>query len=151
MPAPPLPSAPESDCLRPYRYFAIFIDRIVLSATERRQVRAAASVVLALVCVTLPPRAPIPDYSLAIPRYCLPDGEVGSLVAGTAAPVVPYGDGETTMAPMLWQATAGFRFRMVAGAMYTAGRNGSRSLGRSLWGTGSIMDCVMQLYRWVRQ
>jgi hypothetical protein len=59
--------------------------------------------------------------------------------------VVPYGDGEDTIAPMLWQASADFRFRMVAGTMYTAGRNGVPSLGRSLWGTGTTMDCVMQL------
>ncbi len=39
---------------------------------------------------------------------------------------------------MLWQAVSGFRFRMVAGTVYTAGPRGAPSLG------GTSLDCVMQ-------
>jgi hypothetical protein len=70
------------------------------------------------------------------------NGEVRSLRQGSIALVVPYGDSTLTMAPMLWQAVSDFRFRMVAGTMWTAGPKGAPTFGGSAGGTR--LDCVMQ-------
>lgn len=124
-------------------FVALYMERV--DWRESRIASLRAGCLLLLVAVTLAPQTPLPTYFPAVPRYFEPGGDVEELAQGTVALVVPYGDGENTMAPMLWQAVAGFRFKMVAGAMYTAGKNGSPSLGRSLWGTGTTMDCIMQL------
>jgi len=124
---------------------SVFVDRTVLSSTWSWKSRGVGVVAVVLACITLAPSAPVGAYSPDIPRYFLARGDVQALPQGTVAFVVPYGDGELTMGPMLWQAISGFRIRMVAGAMYTAGPHGRPSLGRSLWGTGSTTDCVMQL------
>jgi hypothetical protein len=124
---------------------AVFIDRVVMGSSMAWRSRALGLLSFMIICATVAPSAPVPAYNPRIPRYFLPGGAVRTFRPGTVALLVPYGDSEETMAPMLWQAVSGFRLRMVAGAMYTAGRNGSPSLGRSLWGTGTTMDCVMQL------
>lgn len=123
----------------------IFIDRVVLSCRLISRSSVLGALAVLLVGVSIAPRAPAPAYAPHTPRYFLGGGGSRSIRQGTIALVIPYGDGAATMAPMLWQAVSGFTFRMVAGAMYTAGPNGRPSLGRSLWGTGSTMDCVMQL------
>ena len=124
---------------------AVFVDRVICNRSARTASRTAGVLGLLLIGATWVPTAPLPSYNPRTPKYFLAGGGAGSLRQGTVAMVVPYGDGEDTIAPMLWQALADFRFRMVAGTMYTAGRNGVPSLGRSLWGTGTTMDCVMQL------
>lgn len=122
----------------------LFIDRAVLDRSVRTQRRIAASVVLILAAATLTPKAPLTVYKPKIPRYFLPGGGSSSLAQGTVALVVPYGDGDNSEEPMLWQAMSDFRFRMVAGDMETAGRNGVPMEGRTLWGTGQPIDCVFQ-------
>jgi hypothetical protein len=119
---------------------AVFVDRVVLAGSWRA--RAAGGTAMLLVCVTLAPRAPIAAYTPGTPRYFAPNGDVQYLRPGSIALVAPYGDSELTMAPMLWQAVSGFRFRMVVGAMITAGPRGVASLGGSAGGT--VLDCVMQ-------
>jgi hypothetical protein len=123
---------------------AVFVDRIVLNRTLGRERRFGGSVLFLLVCVTLAPRAPLTVYEPQIPKYFSPAGGAASLRQGTVALVVPYGDGDNSEEPMLWQATSGFRFRMVAGDMETAGRDGTPMEGRTLWGTGTPMDCIFQ-------
>jgi hypothetical protein len=118
---------------------AVFVDRVVLAGSWRA--RAAGGTAMLLVCVTLAPKAPIAAYSPGTPRYFAADGDVRSLRQGSIALVVPYGDGEATMAPMLWQTVSGFRFRMVAGAMFTAGPRGAPAFGGYAGGTS--LDCVM--------
>jgi hypothetical protein len=122
---------------------AIFVDRAVLAGKWLG--RLAAGFAFVLVCVTLAPAMPISAYTTDTPQYFFPGGDVGKLPQGTIALVVPYGDSLWTMDPLLWQAESGFRVRMVAGAMYTAGPNGTPVFGGSLWPTGSTFDCVMQL------
>ncbi len=122
----------------------VFIDRVVLDRSVRREGRVAASVAVILACVTLTPKSPLIVYRPEIPAYFLPGGDSGSLAPGSIALVVPYGDGDNSEEPMLWQAVSGFRFKMVAGDMETAGRNGVPMEGRTLWGTGLPIDCVFQ-------
>ena len=122
---------------------AIFVDRAALAGKWFG--RLAAGFAFLLVCVTLAPSMPISAYTTDTPQYFLPGGDIGTLHQGTIALVVPYGDSLLTMDPMLWQAESGFRVRMVAGALYTAGPNGSAMFGGSLWPAGSTFDCVMQL------
>jgi hypothetical protein len=122
---------------------AVFVERAVLAGRWRG--RLAGDAALLLVCVTLAPSLPISASVTDTPRYFLPGGDVDALPQGTVALVVPYGDGETTMDPLLWQAESGFRFRMVAGAIYTAERDGGAAFGESLWPSGTTLDCVMQL------
>jgi hypothetical protein len=115
---------------------AIFTDRAIGAGSKLS--RALGLGAVALVCVSLAPQAPISAYSPETPRYFLPGGDVLSLPQGTVALVVPYGDNELTMAPMLWQAQAGFRFRMVSGAMITAGPGGAASLGQP-----GLLGCIL--------
>jgi len=122
---------------------ATFVERAALSGGWRA--RVAGGVALLLICVTLAPTMPLPVYVTDTPRYFLSGGDVNRLPAGTVALVVPYGDGETAMDPLVWQAESGFRVRMVAGAIYTAGPNGRPSFGGSLWPSGTVLDCVMQV------
>jgi hypothetical protein len=119
---------------------AVFVDRAVLSGSWRT--RAAGGTAMLLVCVTLAPRVPIAAYTTGTPHYFAANGEVRSLRQGTTVLVVPYGDSTLTMAPMLWQAVSGFRFRMVAGTMWTAGPGGAPSFGGSAGGTS--LDCIME-------
>jgi dolichyl-phosphate beta-glucosyltransferase len=119
---------------------AVFVDRAVLAGSWRA--RAASGTAMLLVCVTLAPREPIAAYAPGTPRYFVATGEVRSLRQGTSVLVVPYGDSTQTMAPMLWQAVSGFRFRMVAGTMWTAGPRGAASFGGSTGGTS--LDCIME-------
>ncbi|HET9058890.1 MAG TPA: hypothetical protein VFN61_03130 [Acidimicrobiales bacterium] len=124
-------------------FLALYVDTVRWH--EKGTQRNGAALLVLAVAITLAPQAPLPTYYPAIPRYFSSGGDVRRLPRGIVALVVPYGDGEDTMAPMLWQEVSNFRFKMVAGAMYTAGKDGRASLGRSLWGTGTTMDCIMQL------
>jgi hypothetical protein len=121
---------------------AVFLDRVVLERRARWRKAGAAALVVA--CVPLAPQFPVGATGPATPRYFLPGGDVESLHSGTVALVVPYGDSEQTMAPMLWQAMAGFRFRMVSGAMINAGWHGYAAFGRAASGPlASRFDCMM--------
>jgi hypothetical protein len=120
----------------------VFLDRVVFGDHNGR--RAAAAVAAAAACVPLAPQIPVAATGPATPRYFLPGGDVRSLPQGTVALVVPYGDDEQTMGPMLWQAMAGFRFRMVSGAMINAGWHGYRAIGRAVPGPLSTrFGCMM--------
>ena len=120
----------------------VFLDRAVFGCPARR--RAAGAVAALAVCVPLAPQFPVAAMGPATPRYFLPGGDVRLLPQGTAALVVPYGDNEQTMGPMLWQALAGFRFRMVSGAMMNAGWDGYPAIGRALSGPlNARFDCMM--------
>ena len=120
----------------------IFLDRAVFHGPARR--RAAGAVAALAVCVPLAPQFPVAAMGPATPRYFLPGGDVRLLPQDTFALVVPYGDNEQTMGPMLWQAIAGFRFRMVSGAMMNAGWDGHPAVGRALSGLlNTRFDCMM--------
>jgi hypothetical protein len=120
----------------------VFLDRAVFNHLARR--RAAGAVAALAVCVPLAPQFPVAAMGPATPRYFMPGGDVRLLPKGTAALVVPYGDDEQTMGPMLWQALAGFRFRMVSGAMMNAGWDGRPVIGRALPGPlNARFDCTM--------
>lgn len=123
---------------------AVFIDRAVMDRSLGVRRRVVASGLVVLAAATLAPKAPLIVYKPKIPRYFLPGGGADALERGTVALVVPYGDGDNSEGPMLWQAMAGFRYKMVAGDMETAGRNGVPMEGRTLWGTGQPIDCVFQ-------
>jgi hypothetical protein len=151
LPGVALALLPVSDNILPARFdlftdfglaalIAVFVDSAVLVGSWRA--RSAGAVAMILVCVTLAPREPIAAYAPRTPRYFAANGDVRSLRQGSIALVVPYGDSSLTIAPMLWQAASGFRFRMVAGGMYTAGPRGTPSFGGSAGGT--TLDCVMQ-------
>jgi hypothetical protein len=151
LPAMLLARLPISDNILPARFdlftdlglgalIAVFIDRAVLAGTWRGRVASGTAIIL--VCVTLAPRVPIPTYTPGTPHYFAATGDVRSLQQGSKVMVVPYGDSSLTMAPMLWQAIAGFRFRMVAATMWTAGPRGAASFGGSAGGTS--LDCVME-------
>ena len=118
---------------------ALFADRAVVMG--HLKTRLIASGLLALACLTLLPSLPIATYRPNTPRYFFPRGDVHELPSGTVALVVPYGDSELTMAPMLWQAESDFHFRMVSGAMFTAGPRGISSFGQSRG--SAALDCLM--------
>lgn len=121
---------------------AVFLDRVVLQRGARWRVAGAGALVVA--CLPLAPQSPVGATVLQTPRFFLPGGDVKSLARGTVSLVVPYGDDEQTMAPMLWQAMAGFRFRMVSGAMINAGWHGYAAFGRAATGPlASRFDCLM--------
>lgn len=121
---------------------AVFLDRVVFEAHS--QWRRAGAVALVAACAPLVPQFPVTATGPATPRYFLPGGDVKTLRRGAVALVVPYGDDEETMAPMLWQAMAGFRFRMVSGAMINAGWHGYAAFGNATTGRlAAYLNCTM--------
>jgi hypothetical protein len=118
---------------------AIFADRVVFRG--RWTARAAGALGLALVCFTLAPQISISAYVPDTPRYFLAGGDVNRLPAGTVALVVPYGDSAVSIDPMLWQAEADFRFKMVSGAMYMGGPGGAPSFGNP----NPTLGCAMRV------
>lgn len=90
----------------------------LVSAAGRRRVLALAAVSLAL--VPLVPRWPYPATDARVPAFFQPGGEVSRLTPADMVLVAPYADHLSSVA-MLWQASAGYRFRMPEGEAFVPG------------------------------
>jgi hypothetical protein len=94
---------------------AVFVEQAV---RDRRwtSVAARAALVMAIM-LTLFPKVPYPQTSLAVPPFFLPGGTVAKIPAGQVSLVVPFSRGGEATA-MVWQAASGMRFRMPEGYVY---------------------------------
>jgi hypothetical protein len=80
--------------------------------------RAVAAVAIAL--VPLVPRWPYLSTDAAVPAFFQPGGEVARVPDGGSVLVMPYANHLSSFA-MLWQAAAGYRFRMPEGEAFVPG------------------------------
>jgi hypothetical protein len=103
----------------------------------RAGVRIAGYGALALALVPLIPTQPWPALSRDVPSFFTPSA-VEVVPAGSVALVLPFstepgyqpGDAPSSAAePMVWQAAAGFRYRMPSGYIRTPGRDGRPVFG----------------------
>ena len=86
---------------------AVFVDRVQMP-------RLALAAILAAVFVPLVPNLPYPSTAAASPRFFA--GGAHQIPKASVALVVPFaGVSGGTTRPMVWQAAAGFRFRMPEG------------------------------------
>jgi hypothetical protein len=81
-----------------------------LMRERRRTVQAAGAALVALTAVTLVPAMPFASRPTAVPAF-FTSAVMPSLPQGSVAYILPSVNPDT----MLWQATAGMRFRMVGG------------------------------------
>lgn len=117
---------------------AVFADAMI----ARRQPRQAALGIaaLALALVPLLPRSPSPSTSLALPPFF--GGAVSRIPQGSVALVAPFAHYPSTVAPMLWQATAGMRFRMPEGYFVGADATGRAQFGPTATAVSRAMETV---------
>jgi hypothetical protein len=96
---------------------ALLLADLVATAGRRRTLAVAA---VAVALLPLVPRWPYPSTDARVPTFFQPDGEVSRLTAGDMVLVLPYADHLSSVA-MLWQAAAGYRFRMPEGEAFVPG------------------------------
>ncbi len=92
---------------------AVWVEE-VMRVRQPRLHRAAAMMVLVAVLAPLIPQLRFPSTPAHIPRFFRSEA-VRRIPAGSVALVAPLPRDTSTAEPMLWQAAAGMRFRMVGG------------------------------------
>jgi hypothetical protein len=101
-----------------FAYLAIALVVADLLRAARRRALAVAAVAIAL--VPLVPRWPYPSTAAQVPAFFQPGGEAARLTTNDVVLIVPYADHLSSVA-MLWQASAGYRFRMPEGEAFVPG------------------------------
>jgi hypothetical protein len=97
---------------------ALVLADFVGHAPDRRRVLAVAAVAVAL--LPLVPRWPYPSTEARVPPFFQAGGEAARLTTADMVLVAPYADHLSSVA-MLWQASAGYRFRMPEGEAFVPG------------------------------
>lgn len=107
---------------------AVFADAMLSGAraAPRRAALGLAAVVLAL--LPLLPRFSAPSTPLEVPAF-FTSPSVARIPAGSVVLVAPFAHYPQTVAPMLWQALSGMRYRMPEGYFV-----GADALGRAQFG-----------------
>ncbi len=105
---------------------ALFADAALRSRDGRRVALATATLVIAL--VPLVPRLPFPATAAGTPGF-FTSGDVRRVPVGSVALVAPFPRYPPTVDPMLWQATAGMRYRMAGGYFVGTDRTGRAIFG----------------------
>ena len=107
---------------------AVFADAMIASQQRRRAALGVAALLLAL--APLLPRSPAPSTRLAVPPFFTQ--AVRRIPQGSVTLVAPFAHYPPTVAPMLWQAMSGMRFRMPEGYFV-----GTSAAGRAQFGPGA--------------
>ncbi|MBJ7602468.1 MAG: hypothetical protein JF888_04635 [Candidatus Dormibacteraeota bacterium] len=81
---------------------------------------AGTLAVLAAAFAAILPSLPYPSTAANIPPFFQPGGEAARIREGSVVLVTPYSNGGSSTA-MLWQARAGYRFKMPEGEAYVPG------------------------------
>jgi len=125
-----------------FLFLAIVVGAAVqtLGSAVRGRTRGALATGLAAVVLSLLPALPYPATDWTVPAY-FTDGSARRIPEDSVALVAPFPDGEATQA-MLWQASAGLRFRMVGGYAYHPDAAGRFTLRPAPSATRSILHDV---------
>jgi hypothetical protein len=100
------------------------------------------NLLVTLALLVLLPRSPAPSTRLAVPRL-FASAAVQRIPPGSVALVAPFAHYPPTVAPMLWQATSGMRFRMPEGYFV-----GADAAGRARFGpVGTPVSHAMEAIR----
>jgi hypothetical protein len=117
---------------------AVFADAVVRLAERRSRALGTAALVLAL--VPLLPRSPAPSTSLAVPPFFTQ--AVRRIPPGSVALVAPFTHYPPSVAPMLWQAQSGMRFRMPEGYFVGADAAGRAQFGPTETPVSRAMEAI---------
>jgi hypothetical protein len=117
---------------------AVFADAVGRLAERRRRALGTAALVLAL--VPLLPRSPAPSTSLAVPPFFTQ--AVRRIPQGGVSLVAPFAHYPPSVAPMLWQAQSGMRFRMPEGYFVGADAAGRAQFGPTETPVSQAMEAI---------
>jgi hypothetical protein len=118
---------------------AVFADAVLGQGNPRRI--AFGVVALALALLPLLPRSPAPSTPLAVPPF-FTSRAVDHVPRGSVALVAPFAHYPPTVAPMLWQAMSGMRFRMPEGYFVGADTTGRAQFGPSATPLSRAMEAI---------
>lgn len=105
---------------------AVFADAVLAHHNPWR--KALGLIAIALAMLALLPRSPAPSTRLAVPPL-FASVAVRRIPLGSVALVAPFAHYPSTVAPMLWQAMSGMRFRMPEGYFVGADAAGTAQFG----------------------
>jgi hypothetical protein len=117
---------------------AIFADAVVGLRERRRAALGIAALVLAL--FPLLPRWPSPSTRLAVPPFFAQ--AVDRIPQGSVALVAPFAHYPPSVAPMLWQAQSGMRYRMPEGYFVSADAAGRAQFGPTATPMSQAMESI---------
>jgi hypothetical protein len=118
---------------------AVFAD-VVLGHRSPRRV-ALGVVALTLALLPLLPRSPAPSTPLAVPPF-FASRDVLRVPPGSVVLVAPFAHYPPTVAPMLWQAMSGMRFRMPEGYFVGTDTAGRAQFGPSATPLSRAMEAI---------
>jgi hypothetical protein len=118
---------------------AVFADAVLAHRNPRRKVLGVVALALAL--LALLPRSPAPSTRLAVPPF-FASAVVRRIPPGSVVLVAPFAHYPPTVAPMLWQAMSGMRFRMPEGYFVGADAAGRAQFGPSATPVSQVMEAI---------
>src|SRR6266536_1312062 len=118
---------------------AVFTDAVLSRRSPHRRLLGMAAVALAL--LALLPRSPAPSTPLNVPPL-FTSSAAGRIPPGSVALVAPFAHYPPTVAPMLWQAMSGMRFRMPEGYFVGADAAGRAQFGPSATPLSQAMEAI---------
>jgi hypothetical protein len=120
---------------------AVFADAMLAGAraSPRRAALGVAAVVLALLPLT--PRFPAPSTPLELPAF-FTSRSVDRIPPGSVVLVAPFAHYPQTVAPMLWQALSGMRYRMPEGYFVSADALGRAQFGPTMTPVSDAMEAI---------
>jgi hypothetical protein len=110
-------AVPSRLMLFAYLGIALVLADLVAAAGRRRGIAIAA---VGVALLPLAPRWPYPSTEARVPQFFQAGGEVARLSPDDVVLVAPFADHLSSVA-MLWQASAGYRFRMPEGEAFVPG------------------------------
>jgi hypothetical protein len=117
---------------------AVFADATIRLRPRRTAAFGIAALVLAL--TPLLPRSPAPSTSLAVPPFFA--RAAGRIPPGSVALVAPFAHYPPSVAPMLWQAQSGMRYRMPEGYFVSADADGRAQFGPTATPVSRAMETI---------
>jgi hypothetical protein len=93
---------------------------VAIGMKAMRPWRIATAVAMIAGLTAIVPWVPYPSQRAAVPAFFRPGGDVEKVTPGAVVLITPFSSKESTDA-MYWQATAGYRFRMIEGDAFTPG------------------------------
>jgi hypothetical protein len=118
---------------------AVFADAVLGQGNPRRITLGILALALAL--LPLVPRSPASSTPLAVPPF-FASHAVDHVPASSVALVAPFAHYPSTVAPMLWQALSGMRFRMPEGYFVGADTMGHAQFGPSATPLSRAMEAI---------